>query len=83
MADEKVREHEYELVTDGKRTESMGTLYWDGKKVASDTKRLLDRMKNIRIRSNDEFLTIDDGIEFLEALPSYYRSYVSARKVEK
>lgn len=83
MADEKIREHEYELRCDGKRTESLGTLYWDGKKVVSDDERLLKRMKNTTIRGKNGSLTVEDGIEFLQALPSHYRSYVSARKVEK
>ena len=83
MSSEKVREHEYELVGDGKRTESMGTLYWDGKKVTSDDERFLGRMKNTRLRGKNGFFTVKDGIEYLQALPSHYNSYVSARKVEK
>jgi hypothetical protein len=81
MADNKVREHEYELVAVGTRNESLGTLYWDGKKVTSDNEKLLKRMKSTKIRGPKGRLTLDDGIEFLEALPGYYRSYVSARKV--
>ena len=81
MADAKVREHEYDLRCYGKREESLGTLYWDGKKVASDDERLLKRMQNISIRGEKGQLTVDDGIEFLKALPNHYRSYVSARKV--
>lgn len=81
MADNKTREHEYELMCYGKREESLGTLYWDGKKVASDDERLLKRMKNTTIKGKDGPLTVKDGIAFLTALPDYYRSYVSAKKV--
>lgn len=83
MADEKVREHEYELKCFGSQEGSLGTVYWDGKKVASDDKKFLDRMKKTRIRQKNRELTVEDGIEFLKALPSKYRSYVSARKVVK
>jgi hypothetical protein len=81
MADKSIREHEYEFVSYGKREESLGTLYWDGKKVASDDKRLLESLKNTTIRSKDGPLTMEDGIAYLTALPDYYRSYIAARKV--
>ena len=80
MTDE-AREHEYELMSYGREEKSLGKAWWNGKKVETDKPSLLSMLKDTRMVSQG--LTIDDGIEFLEALPSYYRSYISARKVEK
>ena len=82
MSETETREHEYELVAVGTSNKVLGRLYWDGSKVASDNDKLLKRMKNTTIRGKKgRTLTVDDGVEFLQALPNYYRSYVSARKV--
>lgn len=75
------REHEYEIMSYGKDTKSMGKVWWDGKKVVSDSQGLLRMLKGRPIRVADKELTVDDGIEFLQGLPHYYRSYISARKV--
>jgi hypothetical protein len=80
---EGTREYEYELISYGKREESLGTTWWNGNKVEASKPSLLSLLKETRIVSEDKNLTIDDGIAFLEALPNYFRSYVSARKVIK
>jgi hypothetical protein len=81
--DNKVKEHEYELVSYGKEEKSLGTAWWNGKEIETSKPSLLELLKDTTIIShgNDDKLTIDDGIDFLKALPSYFRSYVSARKV--
>jgi hypothetical protein len=74
---EEVRESEIEFISYGKNEKVEGTVWWNGKKVDSDSKLLLSRLKDLRIKE----LTIDDGVEFLEALPARFRSYLTARKV--
>lgn len=76
------REHEYELVRYGREEKSLGTVWWDGAKVQSSSDSLLAMLKDTRIVGSTP-LTIKDGIEFLQALPNYYKSYISARKVTK
>lgn len=79
---EETREHEYELMSYGKNEESLGRAWWDGKKVQTDEPSLLTMLKDTTIMGPEEY-TIKDGIPFLQALPQQFRSYVSARKVEK
>ena len=79
---EETREHEYELLSYGKREESLGRVWWDGKKVQTDEPSLLLMLKDTTI-TGPEGYTIEDGIPFLKALPNQFRSYVSARKVKK
>ena len=76
------REHEYELMRYGREEKSLGTVWWDGAKVQSSSQSLLAMLKDTRIIGETP-LTIKDGVEFLKALPRYYRSYISARKVQK
>ena len=86
---EETKEHEYELVDhSGKDGETLlGTAWWDGKKVQSSSPKMhsiLERGSKRRNKDNTVTkLTMKDGIRFLDSLPSYYSSYVSARKVEK
>lgn len=82
---ESPREHEYELMSYGKEEESLGTTWWNGKKVEASDSSLLAMLKDTTIINNNDSneLTIDDGVEFLQALPNYFRSYISARKVTK
>lgn len=83
MADkEEKREHEYEIMSYGMEDESLGKVWWNGKKVVTDEPSLLQMLKSQPIRVGDKELTVDDGIEFLKGLPLYYRSYISAKKVK-
>ena len=72
------KEHEYEFLSHGKRERSMGTVWWTGKKIDSDSDSLLNMLKSTTING----LTMDDGIKYLQALPMHYRSYMIARKVQ-
>ena len=82
MADkEEKREHEYELMSYGAETESLGKVWWNGKKIETDEPTLLQLLKSQSILVEDKELTVDDGVEFLKGLPMAYRSYISARKV--
>lgn len=78
MAD---REHEYELLSHGSETESLGKVWWDGKKIQTDEKSLEWMLKSRPIIVDGKDVHWQDGIKFLEGLPRYYRSYISARKV--
>lgn len=82
MGDE-VREHEYELMSYGKRTTSMGNVWWNGKKIEADDPSLLEFLKSSTISTQEGELCLADGIDYLTALPTHFRSYVSARKVVK
>lgn len=75
--EEEVKESEIEFISYGKTEQIEGRVWWNGNKVDSDSKFLLSRLKVLRIKD----LTIDDGVEFLEALPARFRSYLTARKV--
>jgi hypothetical protein len=75
--EEEVKECEIEFISYGKNEKIEGSVWWNGKKVDSDSKLLLGRLKVLQIKD----LTIDDGVEFLEALPARFRSYLTARKV--
>lgn len=75
------RKHEYELMSYGREEESLGRAWWNGKEVETDKPALLAMLKDTRIIGPEEY-TIKDGIPFLEALPGYFCSYISARKVE-
>ena len=77
MAKEEIRENEIEFISYGKEDRVVGYVWWNGKKVDSDSKMLLARLKDLTIKE----LTIDDGVEFLEELPARFRSYLTARKV--
>ena len=62
----------------------VGRVWWDGKKVDSDSQILLARLKDLTIVRRDAPhvpLTIDEGVDFLEGLPGRFRSYLTARKV--
>lgn len=78
---EETREHEYEIMSYGKETESLGKVWWNGKKIESNEEGLIAMLKSRPIIVGDKKLTFDDGVEFLQGLPHYYRSYISARKV--
>ena len=75
--EEEIKESEIEFISYGKNEKREGSAWWNGKKVDSDSKFLLARLKDLQIKE----LTIDDGVEFLEALPARFRSYLTARKV--
>lgn len=77
MAKEETRENEIEFLTHGKDTKSVGSAWWNGKKVDSDSTLLLARLKDLTVKG----LTIDDGVEFLNELPARFNSYFTARKV--
>lgn len=72
------RQHEYEFKTYGKTDKHFGNVWWDGKRIQSDKPLLLNMIKRVRING----LTFDDGVEFLQALPQHYRSYMIAQKVK-
>lgn len=69
--------NEIEFFTYGKERERMGSVWWTGKKVDSDSPILLARLKDTTIKG----LTIDDGTKFLDELPARFRSYLTAVKV--
>ena len=77
MAKEETRENEIEFVTYGKDTKVVGSAWWTGKKVDSDSALVLARLKDLTVKG----LTIDDGVEFLNELPARFNSYFTARKV--
>ena len=81
MSKEEIREHEYKFMSYGKNEKSLGNVWWNGKKVEAEESSLLSLLKQTKIRGDGEVLTIEDGIEFLKALPDYFRSYISAMKV--
>lgn len=80
---EAIKEHEYELISYGTEEESLGTAWWNGKKIETSESSLLALLKDTTIRNEEGSFTVDDGVDFLKALPTYFRSYVSASKVEK
>jgi len=77
MAEEETKENEIEFIAYGKNEEVVGTVWWNGKKVDSDSHILLGRLRDLEVKG----LTIDDGVEFLNELPGRFRSYLTARKL--
>jgi len=77
MPKEEIRENEIEFITYGKNEKVVGTAWWNGKKVDSDSNLLLARLGDLEVKG----LTIDDGVEFLNELPARFNSYFTARKV--
>lgn len=80
MSEDK-KQHEYELLSHGKDTESLGTVWWDGKKVVASDEGLEALLRRRPVLVKGKEINWDDGIEFLEGLPHTYRSYIHARKV--
>ena len=78
MAKQELRENEIEFVSYGKKTDVVGSVWWNGKKVDSDSPVLLRRLKDLTIKG----LTMEDGVEFLDELPARFNSYLTARKVQ-
>jgi len=77
MAKEEIRENEIEFTSYGKEEKIIGTVWWNGKKIDSDSNMLLARLKDLTIKG----LTMEDGVEFLDELPARFNSYLNARKV--
>jgi len=77
MAKEEIRENEIEFTSYGKEEKTIGTVWWNGKKIDSDSNMLLARLKDLTIKG----LTMKDGVEFLDELPARFNSYLNARKV--
>jgi hypothetical protein len=74
------REYEYDIIRYDKVGGSMGRVWWDGKKVASDNDQVLNMIEDATI----DGLTSKAGIPFLEALPRFFNSaYLSARRVQE
>lgn len=72
------KELEYEIVSYDKDGESLGKVWWNGKKVTSDNAKLLKLLEDASI----DGISIKDGKEFLQKLPSYFRgAYLSAHRV--
>ncbi len=72
------REIEYEII--GSTDNTIGYVWWDGKKIDSDNPSLLDGLKD---RMSDG-VTFSDGKEFVQRLPLVYKNgYIRARKVSK
>ncbi len=72
------RELEYEVI--GSTDSIVGRVWWDGKKIDSDSDNLLRSLKKHQV----EGYTIKSGKEFLKRLPALYKSgYLRARKVSK
>ncbi len=72
------REIEYEIVGTGDKV--IGKVWWDGKKVDSDSPRLLKSLK----KQNVDGYTLRSGEEFVKRLPKIYKNgYIRARKVSK
>ena len=72
------REHEYDIMsgTDSR----MGTVWWDGEKVDSDSERVLSILR----KKSYNKTTIHDGVAFLKVLPKILKNgYISARRVNK
>lgn len=77
MPKEDIRENEIEFISYGQKEEVAGSVWWNGKKVDSDSPLLLRLLKDYTIKG----LTLEDGVEFLDELPAKFRSYLTARKV--
>lgn len=75
------KQYEYEIMSYGKDTESLGRVWWDGKQIQTDTQSLEVMLKSHPIIVDGEPVEWDEGIKFLKGLPKYYRSYIHARKV--
>lgn len=71
------KQNEIEFFSYGKERERVGSVWWTGKKVESDSPVLLARLKDTTIKG----LTISDGVKFLDELPARFRSYLTAVKV--
>jgi len=77
MPKEDIRENEIEFIAYGQDEKTIGTVWWNGKKINSDSKMLLARLKDLTIKG----LTMEDGVEFLDELPARFNSYLNARKI--
>lgn len=72
------KEYEYEIVRHDKNRDTVGRVWWNGKKVDSDNKALLGLMSSTPI----DGLSIKDGISYLEKLPRLFNNgYVQAKRV--
>ena len=47
-----------------------GTVWWDGKRIKSDTPKILSMLKSIHYAGKG----FDDGLEFLEVIPGHFKS---------
>ncbi len=73
------REIEYEIV--GSSDKVIGKVWWDGKKVDSDSPKLLRSLKDQIVEG---YTPQSDGEEFVKRLPKIYKNgYIRARKVSK
>lgn len=72
---------EYEVVTkDGGKDVVSGSIWWDGRKVDSDSPSLLSTLKGISIMGK----RITDGLAFFNNLPFHFKNgYTGLRRKSK
>lgn len=74
----------YEVVDNHRNTpQKLGTVSWDGSELVFSPAHLERRFWGIDIHVGNRVLTLDDGLDFIRAIPHHYRSgYISLRRVE-
>jgi hypothetical protein len=78
--------HEIEFVSHGDTSEITGSAWWDydKKKIEASSVTTLSflKMTQMVVEKDEEevLLSFEDGEDFLDALPDYFRSHLSARK---
>lgn len=72
-----MRELEYEVI--GSKDQTIAHVWWNGKKVDSDSPTFLSRLDD---RPNGVY-TVSDGTEYLKRLPQLFRNgYIRVRRVK-
>jgi len=78
--------HEIEFLSHGQGSKITGECWWnyDRQKVEASDEGLLALLKQTKIgyeyKGETLMLSIDNGITFLDQLPSYFQGYTAARK---
>ena len=74
----------YEVVDNHENLpKTLGTVFWDGSSLEFKPNTLERRFLGIEIHVGGRVLTLDDGLDFIKAIPQYYRSgYVAVRRID-
>lgn len=69
----------YEMVEHFDKDKVVARVAWDGQHIVVDNKLVEEELKSIEVHG----YTFKDGLDFMKALPFYYRNgYVSLRRVK-
>lgn len=75
---------EYYELTDmsGSKPQKLGTISWNGSDLEFKPQTLRHRFEGVFIQTGAGELSLEDGLDFIKAIPHHYRSgYVSLRRV--